>query len=81
MEIVMSENYIYRVKYHITFESGDRYGSWDFDMDEVSSEEEAEQKIVELYEVDEFNLVDGELELGDTCLEIDECSKITLNEA
>lgn len=77
----MSENYIYRVKYHITFESGDRYGSWDFDMDEVSSEEEAEQKIVELYEVDEFNLVDGELELGDTCLEIDECSKITLNEA
>ena len=81
MEIVMSENYIYRVKYHITFESGDRYGSWDFDMDEVSSEEEAEQKIVDLYEVDEFNLVDGELELGDTCLEIDECSKITLNEA
>lgn len=77
----MSENYIYRVKYHITFESGDRYGSWDFDMDEVSSEEEAEQKIVELYEVDEFNLVDGELELGDSCLEIDECSKITLNEA
>ena len=77
----MSENYIYRVKYHITFESGDRYGSWDFDMDEVSSEEEAEQKIVELYEVDEFNLVDGELELGDTCLEIDECSKITLNKA
>ena len=77
----MSENYIYRVKYHITFESGDRYGSWDFDMDEVSSEEEAEQKIVELYEVDEFNLVDGELELGDTCLEIDECSKITLSEA
>ena len=77
----MSENYIYRVKYHITFESGDRYGSWDFDMDEVSSEEEAEQKIVDLYEVDEFNLVDGELELGDTCLEIDECSKITLNEA
>ena len=60
----MSENFIWEIKYHIKFSSGDRYGRKDFDMTVASSEQEALDKLFEIYEIDEFSLVDGDQEAG-----------------
>ena len=74
----MSENFIWEVKYHIKFSEGDRYGSRDFDMTEVRSEQEAFDKVFEIYEIDEFGLVDGDYEAGDNELVIYEINKIAV---
>ena len=74
----MSENFIWEVKYHIKFSKGDRYGSRDFDMTEVRSEQEAFDKLFEIYEIDEFGLVDGDYEAGNNELVIDEINKIAV---
>ena len=41
-------------------------------MTEVRSEDEAFNKLFEMYELDEFSLVDGDHEIGDNELVIDE---------
>ena len=74
----MSESFIWEVKYHIKFSNGDRYGARDFDMTEVRSEQEAFDKLFEIYELDEFNLVDGGKETGNNELVIDEINKIVM---
>tara|TARA_X000001036_G_scaffold438406_2_gene486135 strand:- start:1002 stop:1226 length:225 start_codon:yes stop_codon:yes gene_type:complete len=74
----VGENFIWEVKYHIKFSEGDRYGSRDFDMTEVSSEHEAFDKLFEIYEIDEFSLVDGGYEAGNNELIIDEVNKIVI---
>ena len=74
----MSENFIWEVKYHIKFSNGDRYGSRDFDMTEASSPQDACDKLFEIYEIDEFSLVDGEYEVGNNELVIDEINKIVI---
>ena len=74
----MSENFIWEVKYHIKFSSGYRYGSRDFDMTEVRSEQESFYRLFEIYEIDEFSLVDGEYEIVNNQLVIDEINKIVI---
>ena len=74
----MSGNFIWEVKYHIKFSKGDRYGSRDFDMTEVRSEQEAFDKLFEIYEIDEFCLVEGDYEAGNNELVIDEVNKIVI---
>ena len=74
----MSENFIWEVKYHIKFFKGDRYGSRDFDMTEVRSEQEAFDKLFEIYQIDEIGLVDGDYEAGNNELVIDEINKIAV---
>ena len=58
--------------------SGDRYGRRDFDMTEARSEDEAFNKLFEMYELDEFSLVDGEYEVGSNELVIDSINKIDI---
>ena len=53
----MGEKFIWEVKYHTEFSTGDRYGSRDFDMMKVRSEQVAFDKKFEIYDIDEFNLV------------------------
>ena len=74
----MGDNFIWEIKYHIKFKSGDRYGHRDFDMTEVRSEDEAFNKLFEMYEMDEFSLVDGEYEVGSNELVIDAINKIVI---
>ena len=74
----MGDNFIWEIKYHIKFKSGDRYGRRDFDMTEVRSEDEAFNKLFEIYEMDEFSLVDGEYEVGSNELVIDAINKIVI---
>ena len=74
----MGENFIWEVKYHIKFSEGDRYGSRDFDMTEARSEQEAFDKLFEIYEINEFSLVDGDYEPGNNELVIDEVNKIVI---
>ena len=47
-------------------------------MTEVRSEDEAFNKLFEMYEMDEFSLVDGEYEVGSNELVIDAINKIVI---
>ena len=45
---------------------------------QIWSEDEAFNKLFEMYELDEFSLVDGDYEIGDNELVIDEINKIVI---
>ena len=47
-------------------------------MTEVRSEDEAFNKLFEMYELDEFSLVDGDHEIGDNELVIDAINKVDI---
>tara|TARA_X000001036_G_scaffold310353_1_gene289057 strand:- start:876 stop:1022 length:147 start_codon:yes stop_codon:yes gene_type:complete len=47
-------------------------------MTEVRSEDEAFNKLFEMYEMDEFSLVDGDHEIGDNELVIDAINKVDI---
>ena len=73
----MDDYWYWELKFHISFASGKRDGTFTVDRQNATTSEMAQKELISAYKKDPFRLVDGNMEEGNHELVIISCSKVS----
>ena len=73
----MDDYWYWELKFHISFASGKRDGTFTVDRQNATTSEMAQKELISAYKDDPFRLVNGSMEEGNHELVINSCSKVS----